>query len=564
MSDRSFEQIARVFENCLAQDDFETGGSDPADSLCPSMLDFIRTMAAGNAAMRKIGQDDLVKFPELTDLDQTFGHFLGMTIQTERGEMLSLTEIIEMEFCAAQIPGLARTVAGATTDATTKQELLDEFGAQDWREWLKALTTPAASDKLSAQLMAMLVDAYADRTLLSFFIQSRVPGEFSLWHPDSYTGIGKQLEVAQIDSDGHLVTVHVSRYTEVEDVGVTAYEWNAQLVTKATGSLDAAACGMAYVFERTDGVPHADRVDLITVADSVADSDVLQVKSFLDQHEDAPRILAQSDLCFVWLWERREGAPNGVGAICMRAALANLQRRFKWLRTAIFDARPAQFVNWSVAKDPPMVAVEKQQAIDSLVSYIEGLGIEQFEVKHIFNCAQDDPSEAMRAIGQEVLEHLSEESFDDDSTSFPSTNFLDDPAPLITFFDQVGIPELAEALEEEVASEADVHAALHYQFLEQRIHYLPCPLSVLSASEFFSYDARMDIDTAIDNCPEFEQFIDDLPEGIHATAAMEIEDQHGVPGWYCVVECPTVFGLVSGYFTLIPKPRPTSIAAFLV
>jgi hypothetical protein len=119
-------------------------------------------------------------------------------------------------------------------------------------------------------------------------------------------------------------------------------------------------------------------------------------------------------------------------------------------------------------------------------------------------------------------------------------------------------------LEEEVASEADVHAALHYQFLEQRIHYLPCPLSSLSASEFFSDDARMDIDTAIDNSPEFEQLIDDLPEGIHATAAMEIEDQHGVPGWYCVVECPTVFGLVIGYFTVIPKPRPTNIAAFLV
>jgi hypothetical protein len=93
---------------------------------------------------------------------------------------------------------------------------------------------------------------------------------------------------------------------------LTAYEWSAKL-TGADQALNAIACGMVYIFEREDGVAIGNRSDLLCAADSVADTDVLQ-KRLLTQHSDADAVINDGDLCFVWLWERRNGTTPGIGA----------------------------------------------------------------------------------------------------------------------------------------------------------------------------------------------------------------------------------------------------------
>jgi len=78
-------------------------------------------------------------------------------------------------------------------------------------------------------------------------------------------------------------------------------------------------------------------------------------------------------LAFVWLWERREGTAKGFGAKCLVAAVDDLKRRFRRVKTVILDARPAQFADWGSELEPPMVVIQKRTAVDSLVSYIESL-----------------------------------------------------------------------------------------------------------------------------------------------------------------------------------------------
>jgi len=132
----------------------------------------------------------------------------------------------------------------------------------------------------------------------------------------------------------------------------------AKLTLAGASQHGAAACGMVYVFDRVKGTPTGDKDDLIFAADSMADDDVLQVQSFLDEHEDSSQVIDQSDLAFVWLWERREGTAKGLGATCLVAAVDDLKRRFRRVKTVILDARPAQFADWGSELEPPMVVTE--------------------------------------------------------------------------------------------------------------------------------------------------------------------------------------------------------------
>lgn len=53
---------------------------------------------------------------------------------------------------------------------------------------------------------------------------------------------------------------------------------------------------MAYVFDRDEtGTPYGGMDDLVAAADSVADTEVLQVGAFFDQHEDAEELLTDTN-----------------------------------------------------------------------------------------------------------------------------------------------------------------------------------------------------------------------------------------------------------------------------
>ena len=149
------------------------------------------------------------------------------------------------------------------------------------------------------------------------------------------------------------------------------------------------------------GTPTGDKDDLIFAADSMADDDVLQVQSFLDQHENSSQVIEHSDLAFVWLWERRESTAKGLGATRLVAAVGDLKRRFRRVKTVILDARPAQFADRGSELEPPMVVIEKRTAIDSLVSYIESLRLSA-EVRLISNNFRNPYKDALMILRDAV------------------------------------------------------------------------------------------------------------------------------------------------------------------
>jgi hypothetical protein len=199
------------------------------------------------------------------------------------------------------------------------------------------------------------------------------------------------------------VSIDLMRYSDDEETHVRAYEWCAELREGAASELpDAVAYGMAYCFERTEGMPVAGKWDLMTAADYLADVDLLQVSAFFEQHHDAEALIDVGDLAFVWLWERSSGASAGTGEACLRAALTDLRRRLRNIRTVVIDLKPYQFVVSGGAGMPTTLHIEKLEAVDRLQSFVEGLHLDRLvkgHCRYIVNRDGDDPKAAMRVLG---------------------------------------------------------------------------------------------------------------------------------------------------------------------
>jgi len=193
------------------------------------------------------------------------------------------------------------------------------------------------------------------------------------------------------------------RYEDGEESSVRAYEWCAELRQDAAMELpDAIAYGMAYCFERIGGVPVGGKWDLVTAADYLADVDLLQVDAFFEQHEDAQALIDTGDLAFVWLWERRNCAWPGAGRACLRAALTDLRRRLRRIRTVVIDLKPYQYVVSDGAGMPTVLHIEKLEALDGLQSFVDGLHLEELlkgHCRYIVNRDGDDPNAAISALG---------------------------------------------------------------------------------------------------------------------------------------------------------------------
>jgi hypothetical protein len=165
---------------------------------------------------------------------------------------------------------------------------------------------------------------------------------------------------------------------------------------------DAVAYGMAYRFDREEGLPVGGKSGLITAADGLADVDLLQVSAFLEQHVDAETLMDEGDLAFVWLWERRSDASAGAGRACLLAALGDLSRRLRNIRTVVVDLKPYQYVVTDAAGMPATVHIEKLEALDQLQTFVEGLRLGELVkgcCRYIVDREGDDPNAAMRVLG---------------------------------------------------------------------------------------------------------------------------------------------------------------------
>ena len=128
----------------------------------------------------------------------------------------------------------------------------------------------------------------------------------------------------------------------------------------------------------------------------------MQVNAFLEQHPDAEALIDAGDLAFVWLWERRRGAHPGAGLACLQAALTDLCRRLRRIRTVVIDLKPYQYVVSDGAGTPATMHIEKLEAMDRLQGYIDGLHLDDMVkgyCRYIVNRDGEDPRAAMRAVG---------------------------------------------------------------------------------------------------------------------------------------------------------------------
>ncbi|EHR72086.1 hypothetical protein BurJ1DRAFT_3277 [Burkholderiales bacterium JOSHI_001] len=273
------------------------------------------------------------------------------------------------------------------------------------RDFNQEVNDPADQAALADALMGVLKSKLGQRTIRSFFTVDAANNGYRLWDAqmrapkDSGTALPRHF----IPTGTGGVTVDMMRYADEEETHVRAYEWCAELREEKSSSLpDAVAYGMAYCFDRRGGIPVGGKWDLMTAADYLADVDLLQVNAFFDQHWDAEALIAAGDLAFVWLWERRSGARPGAGQECLRAAVTDLCRRQRRIRTVIVDLKPYQYVVSDGSLMPTTVHIDKLEAVDRLQSFVDGLRLDQLvkgHCRYIVNRDGDNPNAAMRVIG---------------------------------------------------------------------------------------------------------------------------------------------------------------------
>jgi hypothetical protein len=542
--------VLEAFVERLKTDDFRglgLGGAIPE-----SVHAFIEFLTAGNVVFRDFGLGDRARFPDLTDLNITFEDFLHKAVQIT-GKQVEVATVFRDTFCVPVAAGLINQVAAAHARGSSGVAALSDVRAANWGEWAAAMEQPERLMLVAAALLASTRAEFAGRPLLSFFITTPIAGKFAMWGPNASSGQGRKLPSKVIECDGYSVTTKVSRYEEIE-CGVTAYEWEATLTLAGVSEPDAAACGMIYVFEREGGELVSGLDDLVIASDSMADADVIQVKSFITQHDDAADVIEKSDLCFVWIWERRGGNTKGLGAKCLIPALADLRRRFNKVRTVVFDARPFQFSNWTSRVDPPMVALEKQTAVENLVSYIQSLKLD-FDVRTVFAGSDHPFDESLAAVGEAVGSGRDLGDGEDDDDAINLDEWCDE---IVSVLRLAGLVELANDLEDDVAAYDDVMTAVKHIVFDSDIHYLrPSSSGEFDPAYVVTYRV-IPLPEALVEVEGMDEFFGALPDHIDLVVVYWLDD-HAV----CKVRARTPFGDLTEYFTLVRKPRPFNLMAFL-
>ena len=341
--------------------------------------------------------------------DSTFMQLLSSPLVTPTGPRGLVESLARDALCLRPIPRLLFEVSGSLDQRDSGRRHFAEPPAEgdgiDRRAAMLEIDDPADRAALADALMATLESKLGQRTIRSFFTVDVASNGYRLWQPgmrapaDSGTALPRH--VAETSAGG--VSVDLRRYPDEDDTHVRAYEWCAELREQASSELpDAIAYGMVYCFDRQDGIPVGGKWDLMTAADCMADVDLLQVNAFFEQHEDAEVLIDAGDLAFVWLWERRRGARAGAGQACLRAALTDLCRRHRRVRTVVVELKPYQFVVSDGVGTPTALHIEKLEAMDRLQSFVDGLRLDRLvkgQCRYIVNRDSDNPNAALRVLG---------------------------------------------------------------------------------------------------------------------------------------------------------------------
>lgn len=398
LSGEQHDRLIAIYAAWLDQDDLGqrylgTEG-DPRDIGATSVRHFLAELLRSSSGPNA----DIHRPAALEHPDSTLLQLLGSPLVTSAGARGLVEAVARHALCLQAIPRLLIEAAGSGN--------LAEDGLPP------GVTDPAARAALADTLLAVLKSRLGQRTIRSFFTVDVASNGYRLWDPHcrAQQAEGRPLVRHVIGTEAGDVSIDLMRYPDDAETSVRAYEWCAELREGARSVVpDAVAYGMAYDFERTDGMPDGGTWDLMTAADALADVDLLQVNAFLQQHHDAQALIEAGDLAFVWLWERRSGARAGAGQACLRAALTDLRRRFRHIRTIVIDLKPYQFVVSDAAGMPTSLHVEKLEALDRLQSFVDGLHLEDIVKGHgryIVNRDGDDPTAAVRALGLAGLAQL--------------------------------------------------------------------------------------------------------------------------------------------------------------
>ncbi len=387
------------FQQAVQQDDFSFNHA--YDTEFRSVRALIRYLAAvrnGSPVFKQEGEN-----PMSDDSDITIGELMLRPISHESTEK-NVSSLVLDRFCSEPLRLIAQDCLRDSKRSPIKLKMLfKELGVSSGSEWVAAVTSELLAEKISILLFADFLAALQHRTLYSFFLVPESPNEFCSIGYGCRSGAGIPLKSLVGPSKSGTVTVTVSRYNEdVCTDAVMAYEWYGTLRSSGRGLDEAAACGMVYIFRGRDKCTAiGDRTDLIAAADAIADTDVLQVHGFLTQNVDAELLLHKSDLCFVWLWERRHNAHKGLGAECLRTALELIQKRFKHVGTVVFNIKPLQFVEWEEANELPRIVAEKRTATESVMAYVQNLNLRKFDVRFVHASEVGNGQAAHFAIADE-------------------------------------------------------------------------------------------------------------------------------------------------------------------
>ena len=411
-------RIRETYREWLKVDRFghTTLGFDPNEPIpITSIRDFIKHMVA-RSAMPPPPVEGLppVKLQSFDNMGITFFEFLSAPLIKNDALKIHVEEVAFKLVCLSVVEKLLRDVlsfrVSGTEDKKIKADLLEESGVKDTKTLFHFLSSPVQRRAVANIMYTELTEYLGKRTLRSFFVKEVNEQGYLSWWPGARTGAGRGLSTHSIPTELGTVSVDVSRYESGDVDPVNGYEWCAELRQKpGSETPDAIAYGMVYTFKCEDGFPLAGKSALLDTADLVADTDVLQVNAFFEQHADAHQVIGTSDLCFVWLWERQASSPKGAGKDCLRAAIVDLKKRFRRIRTIIIDIKPSQFISWDGTADPTSIQIEKQHASESLLEYIENLDLGSQvngECRYIVNRQGSDPNGALAVLSKDMNQRM--------------------------------------------------------------------------------------------------------------------------------------------------------------
>ena len=284
------DRLVAVYETWLDQDDLGqryaevcTLQQDVGPTSVRQFLEELLRLSSGPNAQ-------IERPAALEHADSTLMQLLGSALVTPAGVRGLVESVAHHALCLQAIPRLlfeaSRNREPRELDVPTRAEMVRQSKTVNRDGFARGINDPSERAALADVLMKVLKAGVGQRTIRSFFTVNPASNGYRLWDPqmrapkDSGTALARH--VIQTSAGG--VSIDLMRYSDDEETHVRAYEWCAELREGAASELpDAVAYGMAYCFERTEGMPVAGKWELMTAADYLADVDLLQVSAFLEQ-----------------------------------------------------------------------------------------------------------------------------------------------------------------------------------------------------------------------------------------------------------------------------------------